>query len=253
MSVTDAELARILEEESTDWARETPGREAYPFHLIVLKAVVRLGLDLGPKAPADLVADARAEILKDKNFKTEASSEKTLGLLLNRLRGVFVDPVEPAWPRITVVVCKEKVRDSSGRVLSCCSEEQVKRGCGIEVGTQYLAATNGINVTFAGLLTSRKSRVRDQAFAGSEVSSLLLFTMLHEFGHVLHVVPRTFHLFDDAYLFYTRCARVLPREVRKRNRLVLSHVEVKEFFASLFAISSMSGLKNRAAETASEQ
>jgi len=244
MSVTDDELAALLVRESNSWVRSNPNRNSYPFHLLVIKVVSELGLKLGPRANVDTVREAAATIADDDNFRTIAKSEKTLNRLNNRLRAEMVQDAEPDWPRIRTTVCKEKQRDADGRVTGCCSDAEIERGCTVEVGTEYLAATNGVGVIFAGFLTSNKNRRTRRDFAGSELPSLLLFTLLHEFGHILHVAPRTLHVYDDVYLFYTRCARLMDAEVRQRNRVRVGYTDTKEFFASLFAINSINSLND---------
>ena len=124
-------------------------------------------------------------------------------------------------------------------MMNCCTEVEIKRGCTAEVGVNYLAATDGVGIVFSGRLMTPESRKSTREFAGASLWSLLLFTILHEFGHVLHVVPGTRYQFDKANLFYTRCLRLLDPRIRRQAGIVADNTDATEFYASLFAIMSL--------------
>jgi len=219
-----------------NWVAEEPERKKRPFHLVLLRLLYDLGPTCSsPSADAESLRRYERILADNARFGSVADAEAAINEIVDDLRSQTM----PAWPHIDVVVCRRKRRDAAGKLLNCCVESELRRGCDSGAGTTYYAKTNGQFIVFAGLLKDRKARTEPFPYLGLRSSSLTLFVVLHEFGHVLYLNPATRDQFRMAEALYTESVKLVDPALRKSAGLQTGGADYMEFVASLYALESL--------------
>lgn len=235
------ELQQLVNAEVAALIRRRPGLPAYPFHYAALRVAAKQAFP--PKTPLPS-ADAMIELSDtvfndDEAFVSGERSERVLGELVDTLRAELLAVYDPTVEKIEVLVCNKKLRNADGELINCCVESELERGCDEGAGTAYYAKTNGRQIWFAGLMRDKSSRSEGYSFIGIPAGSLLLFALLHEFGHVLYLNARTRGLFEEVYQYYNRLAAVLDPTLRNTHNVIVGDIDFNEFQASVFAFKAL--------------
>lgn len=247
----DGELGQKINAVVERWYNARPDALFPPFHLAVLTLINDSSEPLlGPTLSTDSVALADRLIRQDEGFASTEKSQKTLAAINERWRRELLSQRDSTSVPLGVTVCKRKQFNPDGTIKTgtCCTKQELAVGCDAGAGTAYLAKTNGRVVVFAGFLQDEVQRKERRRFANYESPSLLLFTALHEFGHVLYLNSRTRADFDDVQQFYSRVAASLDPKLRNRAGVVVSDDDFNEFQASNFAIATLRNYENARAD-----
>ncbi len=246
--LSDAQFASLLRREVLDFASRTRSADgSRPFHFVMLKILAERP-SLLPRGsmptfgtPAQALAYTRA-VFDNARHETPQETGETLLALLRALARAEIGPLyngDSNEEELRVIVCGDQ-RDGNPRrdestFVSCCPQIDADVACDDAAGSGYYAKTNGRTTVFAGLLHSPRARRAPLEFAGMEVPSLTLFTLLHEFGHILYAQPAGRALFNPLLLLYNRAARLLDRQTLQRSGVVLNDIDFRELQASYFA------------------
>lgn len=232
-------LSDVVNASVRNWMKADPGRKIRPFQFVALAAAMRTQQALSPVVPRDDVLRHETLVREDDNFATEAKTAETLGLIVEDLRQRFLVPLNGTSEPINIIICRTKQRDRTGKVVGCCTEEEIAKGCDAGAGTEYFAKTNGRDIVFAGMLRNSDSRRKEFRFVGQSLQSVTLFTAYHEFGHVFYLNPAGRASFATAYVFYSAAAAVLDPKLREEAGVLVGDMDFNEFQASIFALSSL--------------
>lgn len=250
--LTDAQFAALLRREVLDFASRTRSADgSRPFHYVMLMMLARQPSLLPPGAmPAfgseeEALAYTRA-VFDNRRHESPAETGQTLLALLRQLARREIAPLyngDGNEDELRVIMCNDnEQRRSESTFVSCCPQIDRDVACDDAAGSGYYAKTNGRTTVFAGLLHSERARRAPLEFGGMRLPSLTVFTLLHEFGHILYAQPAARHLFEPLHSLYNRAARLLSRDTLERSGIILNDVDFRELQASYFAASLLSKL-----------
>lgn len=236
----DEELARRINDSIRAWVRVDPNRKVRPFHLIAVLLIDEEDEPrLGPSASKESVVKYDRIVRGDEGFRAIKEAEETIDEIHEDLLDQLVRPFDSSFPSLETIVCVTKRFSGDGTILNCCTEEEIERGCDQGAGTLYLAKTNGEFVVYSGRLRSVQGRTRPFRFVGYEAPSVMLFAILHEFGHVMYINPRTRKQFEGVSSYYNRLVSLIDPELRREAGIITGDADFNEFQANNFAILSL--------------
>lgn len=251
--LSDEQFARLLRARVLAFAQRTTSSDgSRPFHYVMLQLLAErpslLPENVMPRfsSESEVLAYTTA-IYDNRRHGTPQETGQTLLSLLRRLARQEIAPLYASGngneDELRVIMCDDNAeRRSQSTFVSCCPQIDRDVACDDAAGSGYYAKTNGRTTVFAGMLHKEAARRTVVEFAGMQLPSLTLFTLLHEFGHILYAQPAGRWLFDPLLLLYNRAGRLLDRDTIERSGIVMNDVDFRELQASYFAGSVLSNL-----------